>query len=266
MSSSEEPAVRGVLRGFADGRVDHLGVIRALVEHDGWVVPMATMLQHYGPFESAAAMYVLGDQPTLPDGTLWVFTDLQAAMSGQAYGYVPGPCAGGVSGLTLFRDLPATWNEVMVNVGSPVEESFYQQPHETQGYQAVTRIAQGVRIERALAGCPPENRHEFAELVRRHDAWWVVLLRNQTLLSAYSAGEGPPFLMAFTAPDRAVAGLKTVGKPGLLADARIQVVDGTRLFDPQLASAGYHGLAINGLPQEGGIVFEFAAGSGRGSA
>jgi hypothetical protein len=260
MGSREKLAVRDVLRRFAEGRADIFAVVRALVEHESWVVPMETMLRHYGPFESTA-FYVLGEQTTLPDGTLWVFTDLEAAMSGQAYGYVPGPCVAGIPGLTLFRNLPTTWKEVSVNVGSPVEETFYQQPHETLGYLAVTRVAKGIRIERALADCRPEKHAEFAELLRQHDEWWLIQLRDHTFFSAYSAGEGPPFLMVFTAPDRVQAAMNTMGTPGLFADARIVALAGSRLMNSRKRSGGYYGLMINSLDPEDGIVFPFSAGS-----
>jgi hypothetical protein len=257
MKSTGKPAVRAVLRDFSEGRVHHSTVARALVEHDDWIVPLETMVRYYGRLESAIT-YAVGEVTALPDGTLWVFTDLEAALSAQAYGYVPGSCAGGISGSALFRELPTSWKEVVVNVGSPVENSWYQQPHETRGYGAMTAIAKAVPLERTLAGYRPQQHAEFMELVRCHDSWWLVGLRDRTFLSAYSAGEGPPFLSAFTAPDRVDAAIRALNNPGLFEGAHVSVVNGTRLIDigAALAVDGYRGLMING--PEDGLVFPLA--------
>ncbi|HEX8186721.1 MAG TPA: hypothetical protein VF586_00090, partial [Pyrinomonadaceae bacterium] len=108
-----------MLTAYGAGRANFNDVMRALVSHRGWFVPLALFGRDGGPDRRADSILMLGAEMLVPPGELWVFTDEEAARLAQAKGASLGTYAGRVAGTELFRAVGPDSQTVRVNPGSP---------------------------------------------------------------------------------------------------------------------------------------------------
>jgi hypothetical protein len=257
---SSEGNPRGVLVEFSQGRADHHRVMRALIEFEGWVVPITILNSHYRQFDFPA-VYDFGVPTRLPPDRLWLFTDTEAVRHALAQGYGPGLCGAGVPGTELFSNLNPDWAEVFINPGSPVEESYYQQPHAEYRYHYCTKFAEAVRLEKAIDRLGTTRPEELLSLVRSHQELFVVVLANDSFLTAYLPDHRTA-LLVFTAPDCVHAGLGLVCDPGLVANPKTISLSG-ELVLKATRDLGYSCLALNLGSPRGSCVLATSAGESK---
>ncbi len=238
--SPENP--RGVLVEFSQGHADKFRVMRAVIEYDGWVVPIATMNSHYRRF-SFPALYDFGAPGRLPADRLWLFTDYDAVRQALAQGYGPGVCAAGIPGTDLFGHLFPGWAEVFVNPGSPTEETYYQRPHPEHGYTFCARVAGAVRLEKAIGRLGPTRPEELLALIRDHDELFVVQVADGSFLTGYTE-DRTPALMVFTAPDRIQVGLRFDQSHSLIEGSSPILLSGEQILEG-MRQIGYPLMVLN---------------------
>lgn len=141
---------RAALREFSLKNIDVHRLVRALVEHDGWLVPATFLADAFG-VEAFEDLTVFGDDTAIPEGEVWLFSDGESALRAVAAGGSVGPCEGGLSGCDLFASWSPELGTVEFNPGSPAEESLTLQ---ADGTDLLTMWANVVRLERAFAANP----------------------------------------------------------------------------------------------------------------
>lgn len=230
-------AARQALVDFADRspatQSDVDQVMRALVSHDDWYVPVLFADRAWGQNRFDRELLFADTEPTQ---VLNVFTDHDSAMlaDGQAIGVYGGPVPGSVLMAALDNSLDA----LIVNPASPREHQWYIA---AGGFEIAVTWATAISVERALAnrgnGAVPA-----AELLAHS---YQLLLEKSTHGLAQIALPDIDGVVAvcFTAADRVeefVASLPMQARS--LAD--IAVVGGAQLFD-MMRGIGAAGLVIN---------------------
>jgi hypothetical protein len=129
-------------RGPAATSADVDQVMRSLVNHDSWFVPVEYARQTWGQstFDQTLPFPDRG-----PLATLNVFTDPEAAALGEAA--VSGDYGGPVSGVTLLQSLDPGLSSLFVNPGSPREHQWYI---ESGGFSIAASWATAIAVEQAL--------------------------------------------------------------------------------------------------------------------
>jgi hypothetical protein len=230
-------AARRALVAFAERtpptQADIDRVMRALVSHDDWYVPVLYADRRWGQ-TGFHQMLIFPEAPAA--AVLNVFTDHESAMlaDGQPIGVYGGP----VSGVTLLRTLDASVQALIVNPASPREHQWYIA---SGGFDIAVQWATALQVERALAvrgnGPAPAAEllgHRYRLLVER-PAQALAQVRLPDIDGAVA--------VCFTATDRADEFLASL-PPSARAVADLVEVDGRPLFDT-LRRVGAAGLVIN---------------------
>jgi hypothetical protein len=173
-----------------------------------------------------------------------LFTDPEAAARAQARGYEVGPCAGGVAGTELFSDLDPRWAEIHVNLGCPPEEAFYYQPHKEHGYLLCNKIADAVRLEKAIAGYGESRPDQVIELLWGQKELFVVQVADGSLLTGYNEDRTYAALLVFTGPDKINQHRLLMTDQSLLEGSQMIVLNGEQVFEA-LEVFGYRAMVIN---------------------
>jgi hypothetical protein len=211
--------------------VDH--VMRSLVSHDDWYVPVLFAERAWGQSRFDRELLFADTEQTQ---VLNVFTDHESAMlaDGQAIGVYGGP----VPGYRLMAALDANLDALIVNPASPREHQWYIA---AGGFEIAVTWSTAISVERALAA-RGNGPVPAAELLRHR---YQLLLEQSThaLAQIYLPDIDGAVAVTFTAADRVeefVASLPVSART--LAD--IAVVDGSQLFD-MMRGIGAAGLVIN---------------------
>jgi hypothetical protein len=230
------PAVRALER-FAQRspatQADIDEVMRTLVTHDGWYVPVAFADRAWGQttFESTV---LLGD--AAPNPALNVFTGRTEALlaEGEPLGAFGGP----VAGVRVMRVLDSNLSALFVNPASPREHQWYIA---AAGFDIAVTWATAIIVERVLA----ERGDGPAPALELLGHRYHVLLERPTQVRAeiHLPDLGGPFAVCFTAADRIDEFLQSL-PPAARPLADISSIDGPRLFD-LLYEAGVTGLVVN---------------------
>jgi hypothetical protein len=181
------------LRRFAAKQASADEVLRALVSHDGWFVPLG-FAPRLGRTEFERIVQ-LSERGGPPPGELYVFTD-EACLDlvvKEPLGSFVTP----VTGVELFCALDDDLVKVKVNPGSPLEHFWYL------GRDAVGlgRLwGQAVRVERLLADASASKEALWAAL-RTFEGFTVLVHPNGALATAVNLGGFRNSAMVFTAPD-----------------------------------------------------------------
>lgn len=208
-------------------------VMRALVSHDDWYVPVLFADRALGQSRFERELLFADAEP---NRVLTVFTDHESALlaEGQAIGVYGGP----VPGHRIMAVLDAHLDALMVNPASPREHQWYIA---SAGFEIAVTWASAIAVERALAnrGNGPVPAAELIghryQLLLERDTRALAQIHLPDIDGAVSVG--------FTAADRVeefVASLPMDIRG--LADAA--TVDGPQLFD-MLRGIGAAGLVIN---------------------
>jgi hypothetical protein len=209
-------------------------VMRALVEHAGWLVPLSYATRVWGQsrFEEYAEF-----PAEAPNTVLTVFTDRESAA--RAEGYPLGRYGGPFDGVRLLGALDSTCTALVVNPASPRDHQWYIAD---AGFPIANQWADGVLVERALAerGAGPLPTADLCA----HRRYLLLLGRADNGLVLIEAPDAPGSLaVCFTAPDRAeefVAALPEQLRP----TAGMSVIDGPHLFRV-LRELAVAGLVVN---------------------
>jgi hypothetical protein len=208
-------------------------VMRALVSHDDWYVPMVFADRAWGPSQFDR-MLLFGDAPANP--VLNVFTDYESAMlaEGEAIGVYGGP----VSGARLLGALIPELTALVVNPWSAREQQWYIA---SPGFQIASGWASAIGVERALA----ERGNGPVPAVQLLGHHYQLLLEKSShaLAQIFLPDIDGAVAVGFTAADRAeefIASLPIETRP--LAD--LAPLAGTQLFE-MMRGVGAAGMVIN---------------------
>lgn len=213
-------------------------VMRALVSHDDWYVPVQYAERVWGQSEFDQRLF---DQPLRYPAVestpvLNVFTDRDAAML--AEGRVIGVYGGPVPGTRLLGGLDGDLTALMVNPASPVEHQWYIA---SGGFEITADWASGIAVERALAergGGPapsaPLLAHRYQLLIEK---------ASQTLAQIYLPDIDGAVSVCFTATDRVDEFLASL-PPAARPLAELTTIDGQRLFE-MMRGFGAAGVVVN---------------------
>jgi hypothetical protein len=246
-------AARRALGDFADGRVSKEMVMRALVEHDGWFVPMWYLQLFFAP-EPIFVDKALGFAAQFeyrPD-RLWLFTDEDAARAandafgGEAVGLVGGP----IDGVELFRTLVDGAAAIDVNPGSATRETWLIG---ADAFELTRLWARAVELERKLKRLAdlqpgaPDYPRALAEATSRlvgYSGYLVLAWRDGNTVVRLQGSAGV-IAMIFTTPEN-VEPFLAHSNPDEVAAWRTVGVPGDRLFE-QMATWGVDGFSVNSM-------------------
>ena len=228
-----------MLTEYSEGRANMNDVMRALVSHRGWFVPLVLFAQSGGENRRVDSILMLSAETLVPPDELWIFTDEEAAKLAQARGASLGSYAGGMAGTELFRVIGPDSQTVRVNPGSPREKTWVFM--EGSACEAGGLWAEAVALEESFvewrqAGRPDKEAlmNYRAFVLYDHVSGPVITLPNQAGMSNPAA--------AFTAPDCADAFLSKLSEEQRGAMRQV-TIDGRSLLEnpPQ----GIDGLLLN---------------------
>jgi hypothetical protein len=229
-----------MLTAYSEGRANMNDVVRALVSHHGWLVPLEFAAQGVEQTRSVDSMEILSTEAQMPSDELWIFTDQKAAYLAQAKGAQLGTYAGGIAGTELFRKIGAEIKTVRVNPGSPREQTWIFQ--DGGGIEAAQIWADAIALEESFAQWQQAGEPDIKAvknyrglLMFDHASGPVITLPNQFGMSNPA--------VAFTAPDCADMFLSKLGEAQRASFLRV-TIDGESLLKkvPQL---GIDGLIFN---------------------
>lgn len=228
-----------MLTAYSEGRANINDVMRALVSHRGWFVPIVLFAQSGGENRRVDNILMLGAETLVPQGELWVFTDKEAAIHAQAQGVSLGSYAGGMAGTELFQVISPDSQTVRVNPGSPSEHTWVFMKGSASaagGLWAEAVALEESFIEWQQAGRPDKEAlmNYRAFVLYDHVSGPVITLPNQAGMSNPAA--------AFTAPDCADAFLSKLSDEQRMSMRQV-TIDGRSLLEspPQ----GIDGLLFN---------------------
>ena len=92
-----------MLIAYSEKRANSNQVLRALMSHRGWFVPLGLFAISGEQNRKADSLLILSPENLVPAGQLWVFTDAEAAHLATAKGASLGAYAGGMRGTELFQ-------------------------------------------------------------------------------------------------------------------------------------------------------------------
>jgi hypothetical protein len=208
-------------------------VMRSLVEHEDWYVPVLFADRAWGQ-SNFDQMLMFAE--AVPSPVLTVFTDHESALraEGQALGVFGGP----VSGIKLMRALGSGYNALIVNPASPREHQWYIA---SGGFRIASDWAGAIVVERMLA----ERGNGPVPSAELMDHRFHLLIEKQ----AHAVAQVPlpevdgVVAVCFTAADRAAEFFASLPAE-VRGQADIAPIDGPQLFD-MLRGIGTAGLVIN---------------------
>jgi hypothetical protein len=230
-------AARRALVAFAERQpatqadIDH--VMRVLVSHGDWYVPVAYAARAWGQSTFQQMLLLGGDEAT---PVLSVFTDRESAelADGQPLGAYGGP----VPGTKLLSRLDPSLQSLVVNPASPREQQWYIA---SGGFEIAIGWATAIVAERALAnrGSGPIP---IPELVG-HRYRLLVENPNRAVAQIFLPEISGAVSVCFTASDRAAEFLDSLPAPAR-NHAGLVDIPGAQLFD-MLRGVHAAGLVVN---------------------
>ncbi len=232
------PRARQALVDYSQAKLDADAVMRALIEHEDWHVPVHALARSV-----VDQVIIYAQQFKVAPHQLNVFTDREAAdQAAVKFGGEPmGVYAAGISGTELFGGLlkvpalePA--QTLQVNPGTATAEQWFV-ARDAFGLCGVW--CQAIALERAITA----SSAGWTEAMRTYPAWLAIIGKtDNALVRINKPGKGEHALI-FTAPDHSAHFLK--GLPAAQASAcQASPVPGEQLF-PFLAASSVKGFVIN---------------------
>lgn len=209
-------------------------VMRALVSHDGWFVPVSFAEKVWG--QTAFEQTLMLGEVVEPQPVLNVFTDADAALlaQGQGLGLYGGP----VLGATFMRALGPDIEALIVNRASPREHQWFIS---AMAFEIAAAWATAIAVEEALAhrGNGPVPARDLLE-----HRFHVLLERSSRAVAQIFLPDIEGVVaVCFTATDRAeefIASLPRETRP----QAEIAPVNGPQMFE-MMRDLGVSGLVVN---------------------
>jgi hypothetical protein len=232
--------VRAVLNDYArspsreEAALDR--VVRALVEHDDWYVPILLPGARPEPGEGVGRVVIFADpQPGRPV-PLVVFTDRESAL--RADGQPLGAYRGGYAGTALFADLDPRWGSCTVNAYSPTPDQWFIA---AGGFGFMKLFTEAVRVERELRA---HGSFAGSALLVGYDAYMVALAKADGTLVEVPMSGGRRFGVIFTARDMTAGFTGEVG-PEQAAGITYGTTSGERLVALMAQATHLDGLLVN---------------------
>jgi hypothetical protein len=226
------------LRAYAEKKIGNEGLLRAAVEHDGWLVPVEVYARGKDPVV-AKRVVLLGEKTSMTPGQLWFFSDDERARRAAASGRL-GAFAADVPGVEAFRNLEG-FERLEVNPGSPKEETFFLALDE-RIRAFMTLWSRAIVLERAAARGALDDP-ETARALRAHDGYIVFGNPDDTIVTVPGQLGMANGAAVFTAPDCAQALIAKLS-PETAGGLRRVTLDGGKLFSTILG-AGVDGIVLN---------------------
>ena len=233
-----------VLVAFSKKTASRDAVMRALVEHDGWMVPIHAVTDMQGGGAHAVVDYpvvLYAQQFSMPTDKLLVFTDrAQADAAAAKFGHdVMGLYVDKVPGTVLFKLLEhtrlAAVQEVRVNPASVTEHQWFIG---RGGFVLGGAWADAVALERHIAAIDDD----LFSALHRYEGWWVPIAKSDRTLVQLNLDDGPTAL-AFTAPDLYENFLAQMGERASQIEG-LPGVPSSKLL-PLILSTKLQGLLVN---------------------
>lgn len=235
-----------VLARFAQRTATPHEVMRALVSHEQWFVPLG-FAPSLGRSEFDRIVS-LGKNGAPPPGELYLFTDescLDLVAKEPLGGFVHP-----VTGLELFCALDEAWVKVKVNPGGPIEHFWFIAK---DAIPLARRWGQALRLEALLAD-PQRSRAGLFAALRSFDGFSVLAHANGGVATAVGMEGFRNPAMVFTSPDS----LERMAAHAPGTDA--VHLDATQLFE-LLPRAGVDGLVFNPMGPGPCVGFPLSVGN-----
>lgn len=228
-----------VLAAYGAGQASTDDVMRALVSHRGWFVPIGFFAGCRGDGAKADSVLILSSESQAPPGNLWLFTDEGAARLAQSKGVSLGAYAGRMSGTELFGAVGGEHRTVYVNPGLPRERTWVFQ--EGSAAEVGGLWAEAVALEESFVGWQAAGAPDL-DALEAYRAFMLYNFASGPVVTLPGRGGLSNPAAAFTAPDCAAAflGLLSEEQRGQL---RSVTIDGSSLL-ANLPS-GIDGLLFN---------------------
>ncbi|HEY2367546.1 MAG TPA: hypothetical protein VGH87_14220 [Polyangiaceae bacterium] len=231
-----------MLEAFAKKEATMHAVMRALVEYDGWLVPIHGVTDMQGQHVAVDYPVVMfSQQLSVPLDKLLVFTDrAEAERAATKYGReVLGLYAEKVPGTVLFGRLEgpslSAVQELRVNPASPTEHQWFIG---RGGFVVAGAWADAVSLDRKLADI---DESLFGAL-KNYEGWWVPVAKSDKTIVQLEL-DGGPHALAFTAPDEYEKFLAKMGPRASQIDA-LAGFSSAKLL-PLIMSTKLSGLLVN---------------------
>jgi hypothetical protein len=272
MTTANIVPLRKRLVEYSRGSITEAALWRALFTHQDWLVPVTELTSHYRP--SARGEYPLpGDgylfeqELTSHPQHLFFFTDPEPAFLAKSKGIPLGMFSSGMGGVEVFGNLNPIWEGVMVNPGSPQEEtwfiprgSFASLASLAERFLLEEEFTRLTKMDRSQAN----SREEVSKLVKRlreFQEFEVPVWENTRRPLSVSDGlTRIDKMVVCTWPD-CVEAVKATLPPDQRAQVKKIILDGTTMFQ-SMASLGLAVVVIN--PCGPGSGLELKVSDGRG--
>lgn len=227
------------LIAYSEKRATANDVLRALMSHRGWFVPIGFFALSGEPKRRVDSMLSLSAENLVPQGELWIFTDEASARLAADKGFSVGTYAGGMAGTELFQIIDPTFQTVYINPGSPPDRTwmFQEGSASTAGRLWAEAIALEEKfVEWQQTGKPDKTAilNYRAFMLFDHVSGPIVTLPNIGGLANPAA--------AFTTPDCVQKFFAELSDEERASIKQVEV-DGNRLL--QLSSLGIDGFLFN---------------------
>jgi hypothetical protein len=233
------------LLAFSRKTVTTPEVLRALLEHTGWIVPTSlfdplTTRGADGKLELSLpyAVHMLGQREVLPARELHIFADYSHMQRAIAAGATLALCAQDVPGHVVFDLVDARYDAVRMNGGSAPEEGFFIG---SGAFDNVKLRGRAIAVEAALRRHDPNGRpvDAVARLVRGFPGYQTLLdVATSNVITLEGAVQGVPSAgVVFTTPESTTRFLETKIPEARRATIKTVTVGGDVLF-PFLVDQG----------------------------
>ncbi|MGV3623744.1 MAG: hypothetical protein ACO1OB_23200 [Archangium sp.] len=233
------PNPTDVLLAYSKKQATADEVMRALVEHDDWCLPVHALTSN----KVDGRVVIYAQNYSVRQDRLLVFTNREAmdAAAAKIGNEAMGVYGGGVKGVDLFgsllrKELEAC-KELIVD-GASGQERMWWVPRDS--FVLCNSWSEAVKLERTLKSL---DDNLFPAL-SGYQAWWVPVAKSDTSL-VHVPVDGVPHGFAFTAPDHYDRFLKQVGAQA--DQVKSLVVPSARLF-PFFMQTQLGGMLLNGTP------------------
>jgi hypothetical protein len=215
-------------------------LIRAMINHPGWIVPLVVMQEQHGVNVSHVFVPESGDPARFPPDAMPLYTDLDAVNESKAKQLAVPSCMGGIAGSLLFSKLDRRWSEIWINPGSETTACTILRA----GYDWAEEYAQLLGYEERLATVwERKDDTALAEALRaKEQTLWMIVQENGIILSA-TTSRGLAW-MIFTAPDCAEAAVRAHGS-GVLKNCKRGTMTGAHVAAAIDRLDDFHGVIVN---------------------
>ncbi len=217
-----------------------------------WIVPLEMFAREGDSKLRIEKMMVLSSERIAPADELWIFTDEEAALLGQAKNPSLGTYGGGMSGSELFCKIPPNIKIIYINPGSPEKFNWYFQTG--GGIEGARLWARSVALEDQFSewertGVFDETAFAgFPFITFQYAAGGVMMLPYESLTVNRAA--------VFTAPDCVEKFLSRFSE-GQRAQIKEVTVEGATMLR-QLPELGVDGMVVNIVGPGATFVHDFA--------